>query len=75
LRHDGAVLFAELAATSDAVREDALAQAQDGTCSVGVDVAGGWYWYSNWVEIVRKHRRANARGTSERRTRSCYEGR
>jgi hypothetical protein len=27
---------------------------------LGVDVAGGWYWYSNWVEIVREHCRENA---------------
>jgi Domain of unknown function (DUF3644) len=27
---------------------------------LGVDVAGYWYWYSRWVDIVRKHCEENA---------------
>jgi uncharacterized protein DUF3644 len=26
----------------------------------GVDVAGYWYWYASWVEVVRKHCREHA---------------
>ncbi len=26
----------------------------------GVEVAGAWYWYSSWIEVVRKHCEENA---------------
>jgi hypothetical protein len=26
----------------------------------GVEVAGAWYWYSGWVEVVRRHCEENA---------------
>lgn len=26
----------------------------------GVEVAGAWYWYSSWIEVVRQHCEANA---------------
>ena len=27
---------------------------------LGVDVAGTWFWYSSWVEVVRRHCQENA---------------
>jgi len=26
----------------------------------GVDVAGSWYWYDRWIDVVRKHCRDNS---------------
>jgi hypothetical protein len=34
--------------------------AKDPAKGWGVDVAGAWYWYSKWLDVVRQHCAANA---------------